>query len=397
MNCLKLTLSHIEGSPFRSWLIFFSALMLSGLAIGTTLIVRGAQDSLEMALNRLGADIIVVPAGSEEGMENAFLMGVTLRIWMDEKVLDDVKSLPGVEAASPQIYLSTLRGAVCCAVPDLFLVAYDPETDFTLHPWLQNHLPNGLSAGNAIGGSLIFIPDGGDSIAIYGYGVGLQGNLEPTGTNIDQSMFFTMDTAQKIAETSITKAEQRLDIPVGKISAVMVKVGLDADPKQVATAIRQNIPGVSAVESSNLFTTHRANISSLLDYLVVVLGVVWLLSIALVALLFSMTVNERRREIAVMRALGAVQSDVLGLLLSEASFLALAGGVLGAGLFSAGIYLARNVIIDTMGFPFLFPSWAGLLGVVLLGLSVSLITVLLSAIGPVLRISRMEPAEAMRE
>ena len=159
-----------------------------------------------------------------------------------------------------------------------------------------------------------------------------------------------MDTAQKIAETSITKAEQRLEIPSGKISAVMVKVGLGADPKQVATAIRQNIPGVSAVESSNLFTTHRSNISSLLDYLVVVLGVVWLLSIALVALLFSMTVNERRREIAVMRALGAVQSDVLGLLLSEASFLALTGGILGAGLFSMGIYLARNVIIDTMGF-----------------------------------------------
>ena len=397
MNCLKLTLSHIEGSPFRSWLIFFSALMLSGLAIGTTLIVRGAQDSLEMALNRLGADIIVVPAGSEEGMENAFLMGVTLRIWMDGKVLDEVKSLPGVEAVSPQIYLSTLRGAVCCAVPDLFLVAYDPETDFTLHPWLQNHLPNGLSTGNAIGGSLIFIPDGGDSIAIYGYGVGLQGNLEPTGTNIDQSMFFTMDTAQKIAETSITKAEQRLEIPSGKISAVMVKVGLGADPKQVATAIRQNIPGVSAVESSNLFTTHRSNISSLLDYLVVVLGVVWLLSIALVALLFSMTVNERRREIAVMRALGAVQSDVLGLLLSEASFLALTGGILGAGLFSMGIYLARNVIIDTMGFPFLFPSWTGLLAVVLLGLAVSLITVLLAALGPVLRIIRMEPAEAIRE
>ena len=397
MNRLKLTLSHIEGSPFRSWLIFFSALMLSGLAIGTTLIVRGAQDSLQMALNRLGADIIVVPEGSEEGMENAFLMGVTLRIWMNEKVLDQVQSLPGVEAVSPQIYLSTLRGAVCCAVPDLFLVAYDPQTDFTLRPWLQTHLPDGLSTGNAIGGSLIFIPDGGSKLAIYGFGVGLQGNLEPTGTNIDQSLFFTMETAQQIAETSITKAEQRLEIPTGKISAVMVKVARGADPKQVALAIRQNIPGVSAVESSNLFSTHRANITSLLDYLVVVLGVVWLLSIALVALLFSMTINDRRREIAVMRALGAVRSDVLGLLLSEASLLGLAGGILGAGLFSAGIYLARNVIIDMTGFPFIFPSWTGLLAVVLLGLAVSLITILLAALVPVLRISRMEPAEAMRE
>ena len=67
-------------------------------------------------------------------MENAFLMGVTLRIWMDGKVLDEVKSLPGVEAVFPQIYLSTIRGAVCCAVPDLFLVAYDPETDLPSTP-----------------------------------------------------------------------------------------------------------------------------------------------------------------------------------------------------------------------------------------------------------------------
>jgi ABC-type antimicrobial peptide transport system permease subunit len=87
----------------------------------------------------------------------------------------------------------------------------------------------------------------------------------------------------------------------------------------------------------------------------------------------------------------------LGLLLSEASFLALTGGILGAILFSAGIYFARNAIIDTMGFPFLFPSWTGLLTVVLLGLAVSSITVLLAALVPVLRISRMEPAEAIRE
>ena len=57
--------SNIKGSAFRSWVVFLCALVVAGFSLSTVLIIRGAQDSLHLALNRLGADIIVVPQGSE--------------------------------------------------------------------------------------------------------------------------------------------------------------------------------------------------------------------------------------------------------------------------------------------------------------------------------------------
>ena len=46
----------------------------------------------------------------------------------------------GVAVASPQVYLESLSHASCCAVSHMFIVAYDPRTDFTVEPWLHQEL-----------------------------------------------------------------------------------------------------------------------------------------------------------------------------------------------------------------------------------------------------------------
>ena len=47
---------------------------------------------------------------------------------------------------------------------------------------------------------------------------------------------------------------------------------------------------------------------------------------------FFMLVYERKREIGLMRALGATRTDIRSMVLGEASFVGFTGGVLGAGL-----------------------------------------------------------------
>ena len=126
MNLVRLTWSNIAGSRFRSWVVFFCAIILAGFAISATLVIGGARKSLQLALERLGADIIVVPTGSEERVQDALLMGRPVRVWMPRSNLDVIGSIPGVSAVSPQLYLATLRGATCCSVPEMFLIAYEP-------------------------------------------------------------------------------------------------------------------------------------------------------------------------------------------------------------------------------------------------------------------------------
>ena len=72
----------------------------------------------------------------------------------------------------------------------MFMIAYDPETDFTVQPWLERNMRRDLRLGEAVGGCYVSIPEGRDNILIYGYEIELVGMLERTGSGLDQSMFF---------------------------------------------------------------------------------------------------------------------------------------------------------------------------------------------------------------
>jgi putative ABC transport system permease protein len=397
MTYVQLALNNIRGSAFRSWAVLICALVVAGFALTTTLIMRGAENSLRLALERLGADIIVVPQGSQTDIEGALLMGTPTRMWMPKANLASIAAVPGVAAASPQLYLTTLTGASCCSVSDMFLIAYDPKTDFTLQPWLKQKFGDGLRLGEAVGGRYVAVPEGEQNIKVYGYFISLKTNLEPTGTGLDQSMFLTFETAQDIARLSKTQAQSPLVIPANSVSSIMVKVAPGADLHQVAVQILQSVPNVTPIESSNLFQAYRLQMTGLLKSMLVILGITWALSIILMGLVFSIVANDRRRELGVLRALGATGAFVFKSLLVEAGVLALGGGGLGIILSILVITLFHKLITVSLGFPFVFPAPLALAGQIGIGLLAAVLSVVLAVLFPALKISRLDPAEAMRE
>ena len=100
---------------------------------------------------------------------------------------------------------------------------------------------------------------------------------------------------------------------------------------------------------------------------------------------------------ACWRALGSPRSVVFRLLLAEAVALALAGAASGIALCLAIASWFREAIIFLLEMPFLFPSPALLAALIAAGLLVALLSVVPAAFVPAWRISRMEPASAMRE
>jgi putative ABC transport system permease protein len=397
MKMTQLAARNLSGNPFRSWVVGLSALLVASFALATTLILRGAQSSLQLTLDRLGADIIIVPRKAETKIETALLMGIPEHFWMPADNLKKIAAIPGVAIASPQLYLSTLTGASCCSVSNMFLIAFDPSTDFTVRPWLEHNIGRELTLGEAVGGQYVFVPPGEENIKIYGYFLSLKGNMEPTGTGLDQTLFFNFDTAYDVARKSNTLAESPLEIPTDSVSAVMVKVAPGSSLHEVAVKILQAVPDITPIESTNLFQSYRAQISGLLRTTLIIMVITWALCVAMITLIFSMAANERRRELGVLRALGATPGYVLKSLLAEAGLLALIGAALGVVLTLFSIYLFHNAITLSLGLPFLFPSLPSMLALTLEGLAVALGSVTLAALIPALRISRMEPAIAMRE
>src|SRR4029079_9556386 len=62
------------------------------------------------------------------------------------------------------------------------------------------------------------------------------------------------------------------------------------------------------------------------------------------------TMNERRREIAILRAIGARRSTILAQLLGEATLIAVVGSIVGLLLGRLLILLASGVIAKDSGF-----------------------------------------------
>ena len=110
-----------------------------------------------------------------------------------------------------------------------------------------------------------------------------------------------------------------------------------------------------------------------------------------------MAAHERRRQLGVLRALGATRRFVMQTLLTEAGLLALAGGLLGVLIAVLTIYFLRRPIVNDLGIPFLFPALPSLLAQTAIGIGLALISVTLAALVPAYRISHEEPADAMRE
>lgn len=111
-----------------------------------------------------------------------------------------------------------------------------------------------------------------------------------------------------------------------------------------------------------------------------------------------MAVLERRREIGIMKALGASDRDVKKLFFAEAATMGLLGGALGVSfgwLLGRAINFGTNLYLHRMKMPpenlWTVPPWlaAGAIGFALL-------VSVLAGIYPAARAARLDPVEALR-
>ena len=146
-----------------------------------------------------------------------------------------------------------------------------------------------------------------------------------------------------------------------------------------------------------MFSSYGAQISGVLRTMIVIVVLTVVLSLALMAVIFWMSVHERRRQIGVLRALGATQRFVLLAYMTEAALLAVAGGLVGVVLAAVVMYFFHDLLVSALGFTILLPSLVSMIGLIVAGLLIALVVAAAAAFVPALRASRQEPAVSMRE
>ena len=192
-------------------------------------------------------------------------------------------------------------------------------------------------------------------------------------------------------------ARLRGEDPSGPYDAVLIETrDNEAVPAVIAAA--ENL-GFSLSRKSQAARTAGAVIFFTALGLVLLAMVVLAVAGVQIAQTFAMLVHERRREIAVLRAIGATGRDVAVLILGEAALLGLIGGGLGIVLAHVGAELVdsaaqrwlANVPFLPDGF-FVFPD-----GSAVFALGVALLCCVLGAAIPARRASRLDPARVLAE
>jgi ABC-type antimicrobial peptide transport system permease subunit len=114
---------------------------------------------------------------------------------------------------------------------------------------------------------------------------------------------------------------------------------------------------------------------------------------------FFIQVSERKREIGIMRAVGATALDVQLIVLGEAAVIGIVGGLLGIGL-AVGIGTGWDYYasMSIPRFPFKPPSWFEFkMWIWLSALGFSTLFCILGGYLPARRAARMEPAQALTQ
>ncbi len=394
MNLLDLIRRNLVGKPFRNVAMVLCFALISGSVISANFLVSGSDTALKTGIERMGADLMVVPKGSEAYAEDVLLTGTPSNFVFSMQVLDRVAAVEGVELACPQIYIATLSNQACCAYP-VELIGYNQSLDFTVKPWLESQLGRPLEKDEIfVGGEII--GDIPSSLIFYGHEFTIAGRLEKTGMGVDCCIFIRDVDAYVMAAESVTKAVEPVKVLPGQISSVLVRIAPDADEGAVVERIEASVEGTSVISTSGL----AQKVSQLLDGatqpLFLSSAAVALASVPLMAAITSMIVNERRGEIGLMRAVGATKRLVFGLIMTDSVMLAVIGSIVGVAVTLLLLFSFNPLITSSLGIPFMWPQpeiallHAGAVIAVAVGIGA------VSALIPAIRSTRIEPYEAIR-
>lgn len=395
LGLLYLAAQNLRRKPFRSFVTIAIVGLAAGALFSATLLIGSVDRSLEVGMQRLGADLLVVPEGYQESGQAALITGAPTSFYMDHSVLDQVRNINGVAQASPQLFIESMVSSQCCT-GHVQLVGYDPDSDFVIGPWLAQNLNRTLDKNEVVIGSLI-LANKGEQVHFYGHNFDVAGVLDGTGMGADESVFMNIDTAYTMAEESAQVAESPLDVKRGTISSVLVKIAPGSNIDQVTQRIKTSVPGTMVITANELSRSVTDRLSGFTRGFIAIDAIVWVMSLLTIAAIFSMIVNERQREIGLLRAMGSNRRFVFRLMLTEAVFLTAAGGIAGIFVGGAALFIFKAVITSSLGIPYLWPPlwyFGMLMGGTLL---LSIISGALASLYPALSSSRLEPYAAIRQ
>ena len=386
---------NIRKKPLRSIsLISIIAIFVLFLFCGTILSssISGGVNNLS---NRLGADIIIVPEGYKANIESVLLKGEPSEFYLPNDTLEKIKKIEGIESATPQLYVATLS-ASCCSYP-VQIIGIDYDSDFLIKPWLQKTLKRELKDGEVIVGNHI-VGEKNSKVKFFEEELDIVGKLEQTGMGFDATVFVNMKTARRLARAS-ERIQKNPASEVEKISTSLLKLKPNYSASEVSNKIMKEYAkdGIFAMFSKKFVNEVSSNLKVISSYIYISIAVIWLMSMILLAVVFSVIVNERKKELGILRVLGASKKKLSKIIMYESLYIGFYGSILGIIVGIISVFSIIPIIQKRLNLPFLTPSIMNLVLVSIFSLLVGTIVGCLSSLNATRKISKTDAYLTMRE
>lgn len=358
LGAVSIALANLRRQGMRTGVMEFLCLMLAASLFVSSILLSSMERSVDQTVNRMGADVIVVPKSYASEYAGSLFSGEHCSFYFDGSWLERIAAIEGVAKASPQLFIATLD-ASCCAMP-LQIIGFDSKSDFIVGSWMKSAQMRKIGRGEVIAGANMYTKPG-STLIFFGMELKVAGKLDRTDTNYDNCVFIDFSTARDILRTEQAR-ENRLGgmDPETVISSVMIRASEGVNPLEVARKINYTIEDspLWAYTANSMVSKAADSVESFASFSLA-LNVLMLLAAAVsVICIFTVTIIQRRPEFGVMLTLGATKRYIVRVILAEGVVIGLAGGLAGI-VASGGVMLAfREQILLWLGIP-AFISSAG--------------------------------------
>ena len=204
-----------------------------------------------------------------------------------------------------------------------------------------------------------------------------------------------------ILQPTLQDAQTWFDMQ-GRVSEIDVKAVAGTSAETLASRVRAALPGYADVKTGTQAAADQTKQVSdaigsfLTPALLSFGGIAVLVGAFIIFNAFSMTVAQRRREFAMLRALGASRNQIMAIVTGEALAIGILASLLGllAGL---GVASGINALFKAIQVDIPHSGLVLAPRTIVIALSVGIVVTLLSAVIPAWRATRVPPMAALQE
>lgn len=219
----------------------------------------------------------------------------------------------------------------------------------------------------------------GDTIEILGKKFTVWGVIDPVGSTVDDSIHMDLKTTQELFQL-------KNQVSFIEVAALCTNCPID----DIIAQISDKLPDAEVSAVREAVKAREQTIEKFSDFVKGVSVIVLAIGSVVVMMTMLTSVNERTREIGILRAIGFRKSDVSFIILIESLILSLIAGLVGY-LLGMGLAILIGPVIAQMDVTI---AWNLSYSIVAVGLAV--LVGLLASIIPAWKATTLDPVEALR-